>query len=257
MPLDEGVRRARLALQEGAAPLHAVLHHLQGVFIGCWDKQADRQIKTNILTATANSHHPQLSASKPRLWQIIIPHSNYQRDAGTQWLQPTRQTEVSAEHEAVISGTRSLSQSSCLVGWHNTSRRQVVSPLELNPRHWRMGFPYLTSCRRLRLKGSDQCCQIRREKNHKATASHSKPFDKKNNNCSAVNAKNEYDNPTQVDWQYGYVIYHRLATSRHRLVFKTAVSHHVVWEPSRTPVSVREVSAAHASCDAHLFWEEE
>lgn len=123
---------------------------------------------------TLNSQQP-----KPRLWQIIIPHSNYQRDAGTQWLRPTRQTEVSAEHEAVISGTRSLSQSSCLVGRHDTSRRKVVSPLELNPRHWRMGFPYLTSCRRLRLKGSDQCCQIRREKNHKATASHSKPFDKK------------------------------------------------------------------------------
>lgn len=64
MPLDEGVRRARLALQEGAAPLHAVLHHLQGVFIGCRDEQADRQIKTNPFRTTTNSHHPQLSAAK-------------------------------------------------------------------------------------------------------------------------------------------------------------------------------------------------
>lgn len=64
MPLDDGVRRAGLALQEGAAPLHAILHHLQGVFIGCRDEQADRQIRKNPFTTTTNSHHPQLSAAK-------------------------------------------------------------------------------------------------------------------------------------------------------------------------------------------------
>lgn len=85
MPLDEGVRRARLALQEGAASLHAVLHHLQGVLIGCRaDRQIHRQIKTNLsrqpkTVITLNSLQP-----RPELWQIIIPHSNYQRDAGTQ-----------------------------------------------------------------------------------------------------------------------------------------------------------------------------
>lgn len=91
MPLDEGVRRARLALQEGAASLHAVLHHLQGVLIGCRaDRQIHRQIKTNLsrqpkTVITLNSLQP-----KPQLWQIIIPHSNYQRGAGTQWLRPTQ-----------------------------------------------------------------------------------------------------------------------------------------------------------------------
>lgn len=193
MPLDEGVRRARLALQEGAASLHAVLHHLQGVLIGCRaDRQIHRQIKTNLsrqpkTVITLNSLQP-----KPQLWQILIPHSNYQRGAGTQWLRPTQHWRrvLSTERwlRYALSFLKPLSgrQTAASSG----GRRDVVSPLELNPRHWRMGFPYLTSCRRLRLKGSDQCCQIRREKNHKATASHPKPFDRKHtNNCGAVNAK--------------------------------------------------------------------
>lgn len=35
------------------------------------------------------------------------------------------------------------------------------SPLELYPRHWRIGLPYFTSCRRLRLEGSDQQSKIK------------------------------------------------------------------------------------------------
>lgn len=58
-----------------------------------------------------------------------------------------------------------------LIGWGTH-----VLPLELKPLHWRMGFPYLTSCLRLRLNGSDQYWQIRREKSIKqlqAIQSHS------------------------------------------------------------------------------------
>lgn len=35
MPFNDGVWRTRLTLQEGAASLHPILHHLQGVLIGC------------------------------------------------------------------------------------------------------------------------------------------------------------------------------------------------------------------------------
>lgn len=35
MPFDDRVWRAGLTLQEGAASLHPVLHHLQSVLIGC------------------------------------------------------------------------------------------------------------------------------------------------------------------------------------------------------------------------------
>lgn len=35
MPFDDSMRGAGLTLQEGTAPLHPILHHLQSVLIGC------------------------------------------------------------------------------------------------------------------------------------------------------------------------------------------------------------------------------
>lgn len=135
-----------------------------------------------------NTHYHEILATKISVMANQSPtaFTDYHKAARIQSLQPITMETMSC---TVCSNDNEMchcfqpsafitKQIEAIEGEKNTwgGWRTGILPLELKPRHWRMGFPYLTSCLRLRLKGSDQCCQIRREKNHKATASHSKPF---------------------------------------------------------------------------------
>lgn len=58
MPFDDSVWRSGLTLQEGAASLHPILHHLQSVPIGC-RAERDRDFHGN-----QNSHYHELLRTK-------------------------------------------------------------------------------------------------------------------------------------------------------------------------------------------------